>query len=43
VSTIESGHLEAACSGCGVVGAGHGRRLRRLHDAPSFGRVTVLH
>ncbi len=43
VLTIESGQLEAACPGCGVLAAGHGRRLRRLHDAPSFGKVTVLH
>jgi transposase len=42
VLTIESGQLEAACPACGVLAAGHGRRLRRLHDAPCFGRVTLL-
>jgi transposase len=43
VLTIESGQQEAACTICGVLAAGHGRRLRVLHDAPCFGRVTVLH
>jgi transposase len=42
VLTIESGQLEAACPRCGVVAVGHGRRVRMLHDAPCFGRVTVL-
>jgi transposase len=42
VLTIESGQLEAACPACGVLAAGHGRRLRRLHDVPCFGRVTLL-
>ena len=28
--------------GCGVVAVGHGRRVRILHDAPCFGRVTRL-
>jgi transposase len=42
VLTIESGQLEAACPRCGVLAAGHGRRVRMLHDAPCFGRVTVL-
>jgi transposase len=42
VLTIESGRLEAACPACGVLAAGHGRRLRRLHDVPCFGRVTLL-
>ena len=42
VLTIESGQLEAACPHCGVVAAGHGRRIRILHDAPCFGRVTLL-
>jgi transposase len=42
VLTVESGRLETACPACGVVAAGHGRRLRRLHDAPCFGRVTLL-
>jgi transposase len=42
VLTIESGQLEAACPACGVLAAGHGRRLRRLHDVPCFGRATLL-
>ena len=42
VLTIESGHLEAACPACGVLAVGHGRRVRILHDAPCFERVTVL-
>src|SRR6188472_2398974 len=40
VLTVESGQLEAACPGCGVMAIGHGRRVRVLHDAPCFGRVT---
>jgi transposase len=42
VLTIESGQLEAACPRCGLMALGHGRRVRMLHDAPCFGRVTVL-
>ena len=42
VLTIESGQLEAACPACGVMAVGHGRRVRILHDAPCFGRVTLL-
>jgi transposase len=42
VLTIESGQLEAGCPACGVLAVGHGRRVRILHDAPCFGRVTVL-
>ncbi|MEJ7741706.1 MAG: transposase family protein [Nocardioidaceae bacterium] len=30
------------CPGCGVVAAGHGRRLRRLHDIPAFGSPVEL-
>jgi transposase len=41
VLTVESGQLEAACRACGVMAVGHGRRVRMLHDAPCFGRVTV--
>jgi transposase len=40
--TIESGQLEAPCPACGVMAVGHGRRVRILHDAPCFGRVTLL-
>jgi transposase len=42
VLTVESGQLEAACPGCGVMAIGHGRRVRTLHDAPCFGRVTLV-
>jgi transposase len=42
VLTIESGQTEAACPACGVMAVGHGRRLRVLHDAPCFARVTLL-
>ena len=42
VLTVESGQLEAACPGCGVMAIGHGRRVRVLHDAPCFGRVTLV-
>jgi transposase len=42
VLTIESGQLEGACPACGVLAVGHGRRVRILHDAPCFGRITVL-
>jgi transposase len=42
VLTVESGQLEAGCPACGVLAVGHGRRVRILHDAPCFGRVTVL-
>jgi transposase len=42
VLTVESGQQEAACPACGVFAVGHGRRVRILHDAPCFGRVTLL-
>ena len=42
VLTVESGQLEAACPSCGVLAVGHGRRVRMLHDAPCFGRVTLV-
>jgi transposase len=40
--TVESGQTEAACPACGVLAVGHGRRVRVLHDAPCFARVTLL-
>jgi transposase len=43
VLTVESGRLDAACPACGVMASGHGRRHRKLHDAPCFGKVTVIH
>ena len=42
VLTVESDQTEAACPACGVMAVGHGRRLRVLHDAPCFARVTLL-
>jgi transposase len=42
VLTIESGQMEAACPACGALAVGHGRRVRVLHDAPCFARVTLL-
>src|SRR5215211_893446 len=42
VLTIESGQLETACPSCGVLAISHGRRVRILHHAPCFGRVSVL-
>ena len=42
VLTVESGQLEAGCPACGVLAVGHGRRVRMLHDAPCFGRVTLV-
>jgi transposase len=42
VLTVESAQQEAACPSCGVVAVGHGRRVRLLHDAPCFARVTLL-
>jgi transposase len=41
VLTVELGQLEAACPDCGVMAIGHCRRVRVLHDAPSFGRWLV--
>jgi len=42
VLTVESGQTEHGCPGCGVLAVGHGRRARLLHDAPCFGRVTLV-
>src|SRR3954471_24670365 len=42
VLSVESGQLEAGCPSCGVLAVGHGRRTHMLHDAPCFGRTTVL-
>jgi len=42
VLTVESDQLQHGCPSCGVLAVGHGRRVRWLHDAPCFGRVTVL-
>jgi transposase len=42
VLTVESAQQEAGCPSCGVVAVGHGRRVRLLHDAPCFARVTLL-
>jgi transposase len=42
VLTVESGQLEHGCPSCGVLAVGQGRRIRVLHDAPCFGRVTLV-
>jgi transposase len=42
VLTVESGELQRGCPSCGVLAVGHGRRLRVMHDAPCFGRVTLV-
>jgi transposase len=42
VVTVESDQLEAGCPSCGVVAAGHGRRVHLVHDAPCFDRVTLV-
>jgi transposase len=42
VLTVESDQLEHGCPSCGVLAVGHGRRIRLLHDAPCFGRITVV-
>src|SRR5215213_6877281 len=42
VLTVESGQLEHGCPSCGVLAIGHGRRVHVVHDAPCFGRVSVV-
>ena len=42
VLTVESDQVQTGCPSCGVVAISHGRRPRKLHDAPCLGRITVL-
>src|SRR5215217_5248094 len=42
VLTVESDQVEQGCPSCGVLAVGHGRRVHLLHDAPCFGRVTLV-
>ena len=42
VLTIETDRLEHGCPACGVLAVGHGRRVHLVHDAPCFGRVTLV-
>jgi len=42
VLTVESDQVEHGCPSCGVLAVGHGRRVHVVHDAPCFGRVTVV-
>jgi transposase len=42
VLTVESDQVSAACPSCGVLASSHGRRVRVLHDAPCFARVTLV-
>ena len=37
VLSIETDATVGGCPSCGVVAVGHGRRLRRVADAPCFG------
>lgn len=40
--TVESVQVEHGCPGCGVLAVGHRRRVHVVHDAPCFGRVTLV-
>jgi transposase len=42
VVTVESDQVEHGCPDCGVLAVGHGRRVHVVHDAPCFGRVTLV-
>ena len=42
VLTVETDQTEHGCPACGVLAIGHGRRLHVAHDAPGFGRVTII-
>jgi transposase len=42
VLSVETGPGPAGCPGCGVLAAGTGRRVRRLHDIPAFGAPVEL-
>jgi transposase len=42
VLTVESDQVEHGCPACGVLAVGHGRRVHVIHDAPCFGRVTLV-
>jgi transposase len=42
VLTVESDQLVHGCPTCGVLAVGHGRRDPLVHDAPCFGRVTLV-
>ena len=42
VLTVESDQIAHGCPACGVLAVGHGRRVHVVHDAPCFGRVTVV-
>jgi len=42
VVTIETDEVVTGCRACGVVATGHGRRVHRAHDAPTFGTSVVI-
>jgi transposase len=42
VLSVETAPGPAGCPGCGVLAAGVGRRVRRLHDIPAFGAPVEL-
>jgi len=42
VVTVETDEVVTGCRACGVVATGHGRRVHRAHDAPTFGTSVVI-
>ncbi len=42
VVTVETDATVAGCPSCGVLAAGHGRRVHEVADAPCFGVPTRL-
>ncbi len=42
VLTVETSPVTHGCPGCGVLAVGHCRRVHVVHDAPCFGRVTLV-
>ncbi|MCL3862138.1 hypothetical protein [Actinotalea sp. K2] len=42
VVTVETDELVTGCGACGVVAVGHGHRVHRAHDAPTFGTAVLI-
>jgi len=40
--TVETDVVEHGCPTCGVLAGSQGRRVHVVHDAPCFGRPTVV-